>query len=160
MPGHAKHISVVKYKPRGIFIAVKGGFVREARMIKELVVRAENRVGLLAQIARLLSDRGINILAVSIQVEGEEAVIHVVTDAQTYARDALRDAELAVEEREAVAVELPHRPGFLRRVTEALARRDLDIRYLYSTAPEGGERSLVVFSCNNNGKAVLLLRHR
>lgn len=131
-----------------------------ARCVKELVVRAENRVGLVGEIARILSDMGINILAVRVEVVGEEALIHLLTDAQLYARDALREAEFPLEEREVVALELPNRPGFLRRVTEALARQGLDIHYLYATAAEGSDRSLVVFSCSNNGKAVLMLRER
>jgi len=131
-----------------------------ARCVRELVIRTENRVGLVGDIARLLSDMGINILAVHVEAQGEEAAVHLITDAQLYARDALRDAEFPVEELEVVAIELPNRPGFLRKIAEALARQNLDIHYLYATAAEGTERSLVVFSCSNNGKAVLMLRER
>jgi len=131
-----------------------------ARCVRELVIRTENRVGLVADIARLLSDMGINILAVHVDALGEEAEIHLLTDAQLYARDALRKAELPVEEREVVAIELPNRPGFLRKITEALARQGLDIQCLYATAAEGAEKSLVVFSCSKGGKAVLMLRER
>lgn len=132
--------------------------MRGATIGKELVVHSENRVGLLASIARLLSDQGINILAVAVVVQGDQAELHLVADAPHYALSALRKADLSVEEREVVIVELPHRPGFLRRITEALARQDLDIRYLYASATTSAQASLVVFSCTHNGKAVLLLR--
>jgi hypothetical protein len=134
--------------------------VREATIGKELVIHTPNRVGVLAAIARVLSDQGINILAVAVIVHDEEAELHVVPDAPSYALDALRKAEFEVEEREVVLAELPHRAGFLRRITEALARQGLDIRYLYASAFEAGHSALVVFSCTNNGKAVLLLRER
>lgn len=134
--------------------------MREATIGKELVVHTENRVGVLASIARALSDQGINILALAVMVQGDEAELHLVPDAPSYALDALRKAEFAVEEREVVLAELPHRAGFLRRITEALARQGLDIRYLYASAFEAGHSSLVVFSCTNNGKAVQLLRER
>jgi hypothetical protein len=129
-------------------------------MGKELVVRTENRVGLLADIAKLLSTQGINILATAVFVLGEEAELHLVVDAHRYAWESLRDAGFPAEEREVVLVELPNRPGFLRRVTEALARQGLDIRYLYASAAEDTPYTLVVFSCTHNGKAVLLLRER
>ncbi len=129
-----------------------------ARIAKELVIRTTNRVGLLADVARLLADMGINILAVNTWTQGDEAEIHLLTDAQLYARDALRDAEYPVEQREVVVLELPHRPGFLRRITEILRRKGLDIHYLYSTAPDWSERSLIILSCDNNGKALVLLR--
>lgn len=134
--------------------------MREATIGRELVVHTESRVGVLANVARALADQGINILAVAVIVQDDQAELHLVPDAPSYALDALRKAEFTVEEREVVLAELPHRAGFLRRITEVLARQNLDIRYLYASAFEGGHTSLVVFSCTNNGKAVLLLRER
>lgn len=131
-----------------------------AKCVKELVVRTENRVGLLGEIANLLSDMGINILAVHVEATGETAEIRLLTDAQLYAKDALRAAEFPVEERAVVAAELPHRPGLLRKISETLARQDVDIRYLYATAAEGATKSLVILSTSNNGKAVITLRGR
>lgn len=134
--------------------------MREATIGRELVVKTENRVGVLAAIARLLAEQGINILALAVMVQEDQAVLHLVPDAPSYALDALRKAEYEVEERDVVLVELPHRAGFLRRITEALARQGLDIRYLYASAFEEGQSSLAVFSCSNNGKAVQLLREK
>lgn len=134
--------------------------MREATVGKELVIVTGNRVGVLATIARVLADQGINILAVAVFVQDEVAELHLVPDSPSYAREALRKAEFAVEERDIVLVELPHRAGFLRRVTEVLARQGLDIRYLYASAFEAGQSSLVVFSCTNNSKAVQLLREK
>lgn len=124
------------------------------------MVRTANRVGLFADIAKLLSTQGINILATAVFVLGEEAELHLVVDAHHYALESLRDAEFPTEERDVVLIELPNRPGFLRRITEALARQGLDIHYLYASAAEDTPHTLVVFSCSHNGKAVLLLRER
>jgi len=134
--------------------------IRGALLIRELVVRVPNRVGLLADIANLLAEKGINIIAVHCSTGGEQAEIHLVTDAQIYAREALEGAEYPVEQEEVILLELPHRPGFLRRVTETLRRHGVDIRYLYATAPAWSEKSLVVLSCDNNGRALDLLRER
>lgn len=134
--------------------------MRPATIGKELVVRTANRVGLLADVAKLLSTQGINILATAVFVQGEEAELHLVVDAHHYALETLQDAEFPTEEREVVLVTLPNRPGFLRRITEALARQGLDIRYLYASAAEDTPHTLVVLSCTHNGKAVLLLRER
>ncbi|MCD6541296.1 ACT domain-containing protein [Candidatus Bipolaricaulota bacterium] len=134
--------------------------VRGAVLMRELVIRTPNRVGLLADIATLLAEKGINILALYVSAREEEAEIHLLTEAQLYARKALEEAEYPVEQEEVVLLELPHRPGFLRRVTETLRRNGLDIRYLYATAPEWSGKCLVVFSCDNNGRALELLRER
>ncbi len=132
----------------------------EASIGRELVIVVGDRVGLLADIARILARQTINILAVSVRVEEEQAEIRLVTDAPSYALEALRKAEFPVDEREVVLVELAHRPGLLRRVTDALARQNLDIRDLYATVTSDSDHSLVVFSCSHNGKAVQLLRDR
>ncbi|QAA76576.1 MAG: hypothetical protein BIP78_0810 [Candidatus Bipolaricaulis sibiricus] len=134
--------------------------MREATIGRELVVVTENRVGVLAGIARLLSEQGINILALAVMVHDDTAELHLVPDSPSYALDALRRAEYEVREHDVVLVELPHRAGFLRRITEVLARQGLDIRYLYASAFEAGHSSLVVFTCTNNSKAVQLLRER
>lgn len=148
----------------GIVVGTAGGTevnaVLDAQMRRELVVWGENRIGLLAEMARVLSEMGMNLLAVAVEVDGDRAALHLLTDAQLYARDALEDAGYVVEEREVVVLELPNRPGFLCRVTEALARKEIDIHELYATAAEGAAKALVVFTCSNNGKAVQMLRER
>jgi len=129
-------------------------------MRQELVIRMENRIGLLAEIARLLSEMGMNLLAVTVRQGEDGAALHLLVDAHLVARDALRKAEYPVEERDVIVLELPNRPGFLCRVTEALARKAIDIQDLYATVPEGAPKALVVFTCSNNSKAVQMLRER
>lgn len=132
--------------------------MRGARLQRELVIRAENRVGLLGDITRLLSDMGISLVAVAVRAEDREATLYLLTNAQLFARDALRRAGFSVEEREVVVLELPHHPGFLCRVAEALARKGLDLQELYATVSEGSAKSLVVFTTSHNSKAVQMLR--
>jgi len=67
--------------------------MRDARLRKELVIRTENRVGLLAEISRILSEMGINILGVTVQTEGDSVALHLLADAHLYARDVLRAAQ-------------------------------------------------------------------
>ena len=132
--------------------------MREARLIQEIVIEDIDRIGVVADISRLLGDMGINLSAVSAAVEGDSVRLRLITSSQSYARDALRDAGYTVRERDVIAIELPHHPGFLCRITEALARRELTITELYATVPEDGDLGLVVFSCSNNLPALQLLR--
>jgi hypothetical protein len=134
--------------------------VIDARLQKELLIETENRVGLIADISRLLGDMGINFNAISVEAANSGAVLHLISNSQLYARDALRDAGFQVAEREVVILELPNRPGELCRVTAALARKDIDIEELYASAPDDSAKALVVLTCSNNGKAVLMLRGR
>jgi len=132
----------------------------DASLQREIVIRTDDRIGVLADVSRLLSDMGINLLTVCVRPEGEMVAIHLVTTSQTYTRDALKDAGFSVEEREVILIKLPHRPGFLSRVSEALARKGIAIGDLYATVPEGSTTGIVVFETSHNGKAVQMLRRR
>ena len=53
--------------------------------------------------------------------------------------------------------ELPHRPGTLRRVCEALSTRGIDLHHLYLTAGSDHNRCTIVFGSSNNERAVVFL---
>lgn len=132
----------------------------DAQLRCEIVLTTENRTGLLAEISRLLGDMGINLLSIALDATDETAVIRLLATSQSYARDALREEGFSVEERDVVVVELPHHPGFLCRVSEALARKEISLVDLHATVSEEGSTGLVVFSCSDNGRAVQMLRGR
>lgn len=134
--------------------------MRDAQLRYEIVLTAKNRSGLLAEISRLLSNMGINLLSIALDATGETAVIRMLATSQSYARDALIDAGFNVEERDVVVVELPHYPGFLCRVSEALARKGISLNDLHATVSEEGSTGVVVFSSSDNGRAVQMLRGR
>ena len=132
----------------------------DAQLRCEIVLTTENRTGLLAEIGRLLADMGINLLSIAVDATDETAVIRLLATSQSHARDALREAGFRVEERRVVVVELPHHPGFLCRVSEALARKHISLVDLHATVSEEGSTGVVVFSCSDNGRAVQMLRGR
>jgi len=129
-----------------------------ARLERELVIHTENRIELIGEVSRLFYDMGVNILAVNMHTDGDEATLRLITSAQTYARDALRRAGFFVDEREVVVLELPERVGFLCKVAEALAREGIGISDLYATVSSGTRTAAVVLSCSHNSKAVLMFQ--
>lgn len=132
----------------------------DVRLQSELVVETEDRVGLLAEVSRLLGDMGISVVSVVVQRAGGSASLHLVTSCQSHAAEALRDAGFAVEERDVILMEIPNHPGFLGRMSEALARKDITIEELYATVSEDCRSRVVIFRCSDNGNAVLWLRGR
>lgn len=129
-----------------------------AQLQQEIILRSDDRVGVLAEISRALGEWGINLLSVRVYTVGEEAVVHLVTNSQSYAVDALREAGYEISERDVVVLELPNRPGFLQRVSEALARKEISIDDLHVSIPEGAKLGVVVMTCTNNAHAIQLLR--
>lgn len=129
----------------------------KARPAKEVVVKMQNEVGVLHQITKLIADKGINILAASTWVQGDQAVVHLVTDDNLRVLDALRGLDHGAREADVVAIETAHKPGMLRQITGKLAEANIDIHHLYASATASQDRCLVVFSTANNDKAIVLL---
>lgn len=130
----------------------------DARLQQEIVLRSEDRVGVLVDITRILSDMGINLLSVRLRSDDGDAIVHLLTSSQSYACEALRDAGFEISERDVVLLALPHHPGFLRRTCEALARKDISINGLHFSVPEEGKVGIVVLTCSNNAHAIQILR--
>ncbi len=127
----------------------------KAKLGKEVVIRMGNEIGVLAQIAKLIAEKGINILAISAWTEGSTGIIHVVTDDNLRASDALRAQRFNPREQEVVLLQAPHKPGLLRKITERLAGEGLELHHLYAAALDEAGSVLVVFACSNNERALM-----
>jgi hypothetical protein len=129
----------------------------KAKIGKEVIIRVRNEIGVLAGLSRVVADKGINILAANAWVEGEDAVVRLVTDDNLRVMDALREKSYNPREKDVVLTESPHKPGLLRHVTEKLSQEGLDIHHLYASATADQSKCLLVFACANNDRAVVLL---
>ncbi len=129
----------------------------KARPAKEVVVRLPNEIGTLNGIAKTVADKGINILAVSVWVEGDQVVVRLLTDDTARVADALKAHNYGVREADVVATEVPHKPGMLRRITDKLAQDGIDIHHLYATSAGAQDQCLVVFATANNDRAIVRL---
>lgn len=125
---------------------------------KEVVVRMKNRTGILSEIAKLLSEKGVNVLALNGAACGEDCVVRVMTDDNLRAKDVLVATNFSIQEESVVVLELAHRPGMLRRMAESMAKSGIDIRHIYATAAEEDEKCLLVFHTSNDSHALVLLK--
>jgi len=122
----------------------------EAKHGKEIVLSVKNEIGLLFELSKLLSEKGIGILAVYGTVCGEECTIRLVTDDNLRAKDALTDKGYPAREEDVILVEVLHKPGMLKRVTEVMAAEEIDIHHAFATATEDQEKCLVVLHTAND----------
>lgn len=129
----------------------------KARPAKEVMVRMPNEIGTLNRVAKVLADMGINILAVCAWVEGADVVVRLLTDEPSRAGDALRAHKHSVREVDVIAMDVPHKPGMLRRITDRLVEDEIDIHHLYASAPGAQDQALVVMATANNDHAIVRL---
>ena len=124
---------------------------------KELSVTAPNEVGTMAKICGPISEAKVNIWALSAWGEGNKGYFRFITDNNKKAYDALKTTGFPVEEKEIVVTELEDKPGTCFTASRKLAQAGVNINYWYYTTCGGCPTSRIVFSTNNNKKAVEVL---
>lgn len=125
---------------------------------KEISVRVLNDIGILAQLTKIVADKGVNILAAAAWVEeGNKGVVRLVTDDNLRATDALRAHNYAPEEINSVEVRMHHSPGMLSSICQKIGNGGINIHYLYTSAPVSEDSCLAILSTENNERALVLL---
>ena len=129
-----------------------------AKHCKEISVRVLNDIGILAQLTKIVADKGVNIRAAAAWVEDEnKGVVRLVTDDNLRAADALRAHNYAPIEIDSIEVVLHHSPGMLSSMCAKIGGGGINIKYLYASAPVSEEACLAVLSTDNNERALVLL---
>jgi len=132
--------------------------ISKVKVGKEIVVIAANKPGVLSSAAKLLSDRGINVTAISAQIAGGVGLINMVVDEHVRAVDLLEKNKYMVHENPVILAEVEDRPGALKYVAGRLAANKIDILNVYGSAAETYGACLLVFSTSSNQKALVALK--
>ncbi len=109
---------------------------------KQISIFVENEPGVLARIARALADEGVNLKAVSVSDNADDAILRIVVDDDRKAIDVLEQRGALCVSRDVVEVAVPDRPGGLADVAEFLAGKRINIEYLYGSGGGGGKAYL------------------
>lgn len=125
----------------------------KAKIGKELLVKTENKVGMLAEVTSAIAATGINIQAICAYGRDKEAYFMVVTDNNKKVEGALKGKKYEVSERDVVIVELENKPGSAKEMAAKLKGANIDLNYIYGTT-HGTGVATIVFNSNNNAEAV------
>ncbi|MGI6595848.1 MAG: ACT domain-containing protein [Elusimicrobia bacterium] len=124
---------------------------------KELKIVARDRVGTIADISSLISEKEVNVEDISVYTMGGDAIIHLITSDNNKLLKLFTEKGYKAEEREVVVMSLKNRPGALHKVAEKLKEENIDVKYLYGTVSNKSEDTTLVFSSSNNEKAIEVL---
>jgi hypothetical protein len=98
----------------------------------DLVIEIKNEPGALAEVAKAISDAGVNLAAATCMGGAEQVELHILVPHAEAAKHALAISHLAVtREREVVVVEVEDRPGVLADLTRKVARAGVDLDLVY-----------------------------
>ena len=115
-------------------------------IVQQLSVFLENRAGRLDEVATVLAENGVNILALTLADTADFGILRmIVSDVET-AQKVLSSENFLVKTTEVIAVQVPDEPGGLEQVLKVLRERSCNVEYMYG------------FTGKNSGNAVMIFR--
>jgi len=134
--------------------------IKNVMLGEEITIRTANKVGILAEVAIMLANKGINIEAALGYETGATATLMLVTSGNLVILNELKKKKYkAVKETEVILVDIENHPGALKVVATEMKENKIDIKYIYvtpCTCPGSGS-SRMVLQTSDNEKAMALL---
>ncbi len=97
-----------------------------------------NQPGELARATRAFATARINIEAISVAERTDVSLVQIIVSNAQAARQVLKKLGIPLLEQRVAVLSLPNKPGELGRVASDLAKKNVNINYLYATAPPSG----------------------
>jgi hypothetical protein len=128
--------------------------------IRQISIEAEDRPGELARLTRILSDKHINIIALSInQLEaGKTGLIRIVVNNCDEAIRILDEEGYHLKVCELLPIRMVDVPGSLASVAEILSRNGINIVYGYTLITKPAERAVFLARVDDVKRAFDVLR--
>jgi hypothetical protein len=123
----------------------------------QLSIALENQPGRLAQVGRLLAERGVNIEAVSVIDNVEQGMVRLITSDHNAARDAVATHGFPAVEAEVLAIITTDRLGRLAEIAQELADARINIEYAYASVDHHGAQTLLIMKTSRPRKAYEIL---
>lgn len=112
--------------------------------VKQLTLTALSKPGVLARICGVLSDAGVNLVAICAADGDGRSKLRMLVSDPARAKQALAAAKIRCGEEPALLLTLDDKPGSLGRVAARLAAAKINIRCTYATTGGGGTAQVVL----------------
>lgn len=135
--------------------------IKNVMLGEEITITTRNKVGILADVAMMLANKGINIEAVLGYEVGSTGKLFLVTSANIVIINELKKKKYKlVKETEVILVDLENKPGALKVVATEMKENKIDIKYAYitpCTCTNFKGFSRMVLQTSDNERAMALL---
>src|SRR3989304_9247028 len=102
--------------------------------IKQLTVFLENQTGRLAEVAKILKDRNINLQGFSTTEARDYGILRLIVSDTELARQSLKNAGFTTLIADVVCVKVEAKPAELYKILGILAGESININYIYVIA--------------------------
>ena len=104
--------------------------------IKQVSVFLENKTGRINEVAKTLSQHGINMQAFSMAETTDFGILRLIVSDVDKAVEVLRCENFAVMLTDVVCLHCPNKAGALAHILEQLAASEVSIEYMYAFAED------------------------
>lgn len=125
--------------------------------MRELIVLAKDRMGLLADISQILSEANINIESISADTMGGKAVIHLIVSDDKLGKEVLEKGDFMVADSDVIVVKILDKPGELAKLARKLTDAKIKMRHGQLLGKENN-LALYTVKVDNPKKAANLLK--
>ncbi len=126
--------------------------------IHQLSVFIENRPGHLIAPCRLLSEAGINIVALSLAETQKYGILRLIVRDWEKAKEVLGANGVRVSVNEVLAVQVADRPGGLVDVLDPIVAAELNVEYMYAFSTKMGDQAVLIFRFEDPDAALQALK--
>lgn len=126
--------------------------------VKQISVFVENKVGNLAEVAKVLSDSGISLNAISLADTKDFGVLRMIVNDTYNAANALRDKGYIFSMTSVVAAVTSDEPGSLYKILTLFEENDINLEYLYDVSTGDKDKTYLVFKVCDVLKAEDILK--
>lgn len=125
--------------------------------VKQISVFIENEKGSLAEITKFISDKKINLRALSIADTQNFGILRIITDNPDNARELLKNEGYTVTATSVLAVALDDAPGSMAAILRVLSDAEISVEYTYAFMSNVQGKAYMIFRVDNNEKATEVL---
>ena len=120
--------------------------------ITQLSVFLDNTAGRLAEVTRILGERGVNIRGFSVADTADFGILRLIVNNEAQAVEALRAAKFTVHQGPVILARVPDVPGGLARALAGFGQRGQNVEYAYAIV-----QSIIAFGVEDvlAGEAIL-----
>ncbi len=113
--------------------------------VQQLSIFLENKPGHLENALKVLADRGINIMTLTIAEASDFGIVRMIVNKPDDAAAALRENQFTCSTTDVLALELDDTPGALLKALHAFSKHNLNIEYMYAFTEKRGDRAVMIF---------------
>ena len=124
----------------------------------QVSVFAENKPGKIERITRVLTEKNINIRAITISDSGDYGIIKLLLDRPEEGCEFLKIDGVAASLKEIVAVKMKDSPGGLYGVARVLRENGVNVEDAYGFMVKSREEAIFIFQVENVRKVEKILQ--